>query len=386
MNARSFKVGLLTIRPFTKGRDDTGRWQIDIPGRFTRSGKRKREVHNCRSSAEAAARALWREIQVRGSTGAIPQSNHARLSLDDVIEQWLDYQERRVRLGKKRASTYEKNIYELKPVSRLLGRHRVCDLTAWHFEEYQANRLDEGRARRTVNCEVSALRQVLLWAAEHKSLPAPPRVEMLPLEHVDRFIATPEQVSSIIDHLCEPVSSLVLVLALTGCRWSEVRALRWEDYDAENRVFHIRENAARGLKTKQSRRSIPLPPEAIERLQGLPRVSEWIFPSPKTGRPYDTIGKTLNRAVERCGIMDGDKPAKISPQVLRRSFATWQAGRRIPEHVLQRLLGHKPGSRVTGAYYVMAQDPELQEAMQGLRLKAEMADPKAVRVRSRRRA
>lgn len=384
MTTSSFKIGLLTVRPFKSGKP--GRWQIDIPGKFTRSGKRKREVFEDRASAEGAARTKWREIQARGATGLINSGAEARLTLDEVIEHWLDHQERRVRLGKKRTSTYEKNIYELKPISGFLGRHRVSDLSAWHVEEYQASRLDTGRAARTVNCEVATLRQVLLWAADHKGLPAPPRIEMLPLEHVDRFIATPEQVNSLVNALPEPVSSLVLILALTGCRWSEGRGLRWEDFDTVNGVFHIRQNAARGLKTKQSRRVIPLTPEAVERLQRLPRASEWVFPSPRTGRPYDTIGKTLDRAVERAGIMDGDKLAKISPQVLRRSFATWQAGRRIPEHVLQRLLGHKPGSRVTGAYYVMAQDPELHDAMQGLRLKPEGKQPRTVRVRSRQRA
>ena len=178
----------------------------------------------------------------------------------------------------------------------------------------------------------------------------------------------------------------MLTLALTGCRWSEARALRWEDFDPNSREFRIRQNAARGLKTKQSRRAIPLTAEVIERLERLPRVTEWVFPSPRTGRPYDTIGKTIDRAVNRAGIMDGAKPAKISPQVLRRSFATWQAGRRVPEHVLQRLLGHKPGSRVTGAYYVMAQDPELHEAMRGLRIQPEKQEPMSVRVRSRRRS
>ena len=87
----------------------------------------------------------------------------------------------------------------------------------------------------------------------------------------------------------------------------------------------------------------------------------------------------------RAGITHNGEPVKISPQVLRRSFATWQAGRRTPEHVLQKLLGHKPGSRVTGAYYVMAQDPELREAMQGLRLRSDASEHQSVRVRSRRR-
>lgn len=378
------KIGLITIRPFKSGR--LGRWQIDIPGKFTRTGKRRREVYENREAAERAAREKWREIRARGAIGATISGAPTQFTLDEVIGEWLDHQERRVRLGKKRASTYEKNIYELKPISGFLGRHRIADLSAWHVEEYQAKRLEDGRKARTINCEVATLRQVLLWAAEHKKCAAPPRIEMLPLEQADRYIPTPEEVGLLVDHLPEPVSSLVLTLALTGCRWSEARALRWEDFDPNSREFRIRQNAARGLKTKQSRRAIPLTAEVIERLERLPRATEWVFPSPRTGRPYDTIGKTIDRAVNRAGIMDGAKPAKISPQVLRRSFATWQAGRRVPEHVLQRLLGHKPGSRVTGAYYVMAQDPELHEAMRGLRIQPEKQEPMSVRVRSRRRS
>ena len=48
------------------------------------------------------------------------------------------------------------------------------------------------------------------------------------------------------------------LLGETGCRLAEIVGLRLEDIDLENDLIHIHPNPARRLKTKNSKRTLPL--------------------------------------------------------------------------------------------------------------------------------
>ena len=48
------------------------------------------------------------------------------------------------------------------------------------------------------------------------------------------------------------------ILGETGCRLAEIVGLRLADVDLENDLIHIRPNPARGLKTRNSERTLPL--------------------------------------------------------------------------------------------------------------------------------
>jgi hypothetical protein len=52
----------------------------------------------------------------------------------------------------------------------------------------------------------------------------------------------------------------------------------------------------------------------------------------------------------------------VTPKLMRQWFASQVAGD-APEHVLQRLLGHSPGSKITRKHYVRSQDEALAQAV-----------------------
>jgi integrase len=58
----------------------------------------------------------------------------------------------------------------------------------------------------------------------------------------------------------------------------------------------------------------------------------------------------------------------VTPQLLRKAFATWQAQSGTAPKTLQRLLGHAPGSRVTDRYYVQDDEAAKQRAIRPLPL------------------
>jgi integrase len=59
--------------------------------------------------------------------------------------------------------------------------------------------------------------------------------------------------------------------------------------------------------------------------------------------------------------------ANISPKLMRKWFASKVAADQ-PEHVLQRLLGHAPGSPITRRHYVRSTDEQVERAAAGVTL------------------
>ena len=134
----------------------------------------------------------------------------------------------------------------------------------------------------------------------------------------------------------------VILAVFTGGRLSEVSGLRWEHIDWRTRTILLT-----GTKTEKSRRRIPLSPlldqvlRADKRSQG-PIVGEWV-----------NVRRDLEVA---CGWAFGydintrTAVKKISPNDLRRTFATWlkQAGQE--SWIVAKLMGHTSSRMVEMVY------------------------------------
>ncbi|MGK7313636.1 MAG: tyrosine-type recombinase/integrase [Candidatus Longimicrobiales bacterium M2_2A_002] len=150
--------------------------------------------------------------------------------------------------------------------------------------------------------------------------------------------------------------TIIATLLLTGLRPSEGLGLLIEDIDFERKRIRVRRNRFRRLKTKKSRRVIPLWPqlEAILRAylaaRGNPTKGV-LFPSPrKPGKPVRTI-KRLVEELELRIEYDGD----LTPKVFRHSYCaarlqTLDNGAPISTFKVSRELGHKDTSMVEDIY------------------------------------
>ncbi len=156
---------------------------------------------------------------------------------------------------------------------------------------------------------------------------------------------------------------MVRFLAETGCRVGAARNLTWDCVDEIGGYVEITARDGWTPKTQQSERLIPLNADLLDMIRRLPKAGAYVFPGPDADTPIGNMRKAIASAVAAADIQRRGKPVSLTPKVLRKAHATRQAERGINESVLQGLLGHAKGSRVTKQFYVHASEAAKRAAM-----------------------
>ena len=354
---KSHKIGPLRVRPHKRNGVATGKWFVDIPASVTGSGRRKRRLFDNRKQAIVVARELWRRLGHFGS-GPVNQSQSSGLTFAEATLRWADEERDRVETLKKRASTLEADEHRLKALKAFLGAYDLSAISRKTLIEYQKWRLNEGRKPRTINSELGTFGLVIKWAFVNQYLDDVPKVERIPVVRHTLVVPTQEEVVRVIAALPAKLRPLLWLIAETGCRKGEAFNLTWDCVDEVNGFVEIRSNLGWTPKTQSSEREIPLSPGLVSAIRELPKVGPFVFPGLVPGKPMDNMRKALRTAVEQAGIRRHGRPVNLTLHSFRKAYATWQARRGIDENVLQSLLGHAPGSRVTRQYYVQAQQED----------------------------
>lgn len=167
-----------------------------------------------------------------------------------------------------------------------------------------------------------------------------------PAEYVEDFpeaprerILTEEEVArlwSALDDEAPIFAALVRLLLLTGRRLDEWRTATWSAVDLDRATLTLRDSKA-GPMTH------PIPPEAIEILRTLPRVSVFVFPG-RTGGPLGGQQKWWRRLRKRAGL-DG-----VRLHDLRHTAGSYAHAAGLTQREIADLLGHKQIS--TAARYI----------------------------------
>ena len=141
-----------------------------------------------------------------------------------------------------------------------------------------------------------------------------------------------------------PAVAAIRLLALTGCRKSEILTLRWENVALE-------EGELRLPDSKTGARMVSLPPQAAALLAALPREEgePWVIRGRKPGERLKNVDGIWRSVRARAGLDD------VRLHDLRHSFASraLALGESLP--MIGRLLGH---SRIetTARYAHLAND------------------------------
>jgi integrase len=126
-----------------------------------------------------------------------------------------------------------------------------------------------------------------------------------------------------------------MLAVYTGGRLSEINNLRWEEH------VNLEKGWVRlpGTKTPSSRRVIPLAKPLRAYLGTLPDEHRGYV-----AEPWPNVRRDLALACERAGI------ARVSPNDLRRTFASWLKQAGVDSMTVARLLGHTTSRMVELVY------------------------------------
>jgi integrase len=166
----------------------------------------------------------------------------------------------------------------------------------------------------------------------------------------DPDVLTAEEVRSILKRLSFVHQTMVFLAASTGLRVSEIRGLQWHDVDTQKGLLNLRRGVVKNniteLKTKTSRRPVPIHPALVDAL-GIVRQSsrydkdgDWVFASVHSkGKvplwPCGVMQQHVKPAVAEAGIKK-----TVSWHTFRHSYATLLKGNGEDVKTVQESLRH----------------------------------------------
>ena len=139
------------------------------------------------------------------------------------------------------------------------------------------------------------------------------------------------------ENFCKTVE-IIRLIALTGCRKSEIKFLKWKEVDLENSCLRLSDS-----KEGASTRPIGLPAvlylEALKKSQS----SEYVFPGYDVEKAFGSFENQWRRLFKKSILAD------VTPHVLRHSFASISNDLGFTEITIAALVGHSKGT-VTSKY------------------------------------
>ena len=159
-----------------------------------------------------------------------------------------------------------------------------------------------------------------------------------------------DQVSALISALDAPISDIVEFALFSGMRKGNILNLQIEQVE-----FHPQHTMAMiSTVLKGGRReTIPVGPEAVATLRRVigKRTDGFIFPSPRTGKPFVSIHKVVDREIRKLGLTAEDG-SKLRFHDFRHYRASQWINAGVSLEDVQVALGHR--SRITTERYITA--------------------------------
>ncbi len=259
-------------------------------------------------------------------------------------------------------------------------------VTADVLTAYASHLTDKGYAHKTLVNELTTLKQAIKWLIDAKHLigVAPVELKLRKAEGQPAYCYRPQEIRAMVE-LCQAQASLkwlgdvIIALACTGLRISELSSLRWADVDFTTKRLSLSDETGRGATTGRERRqlksgrnrSFPIHPDLMKVLQRIERRDAYIFHGPRTGRlKPDTVRRILVREVigpltKRFPTRDGEQGFRDGRlHSFRHAFCSTCANNSVPERMVMDWLGHADSEMIRHYYHL--HDEEARRRMNSL--------------------
>lgn len=265
-----------------------------------------------------------------------------------------------------------KSMYQEKGrrLLKTLGNPFVSDINAAMLDRYIMRRRSKDREHgnatdHTIQKELITVRRALKYAVRSGTLHGMPAWPEHSAKYEPRTTwLTTEQFERMAVELDEPRRLWATLAATTGMRVGEVERLEWPDVDFDKNRVHVP-----GTKTAKSKRFVPLFPSLRTLLEAVPEkrrkgkvVSRWA----NVRRDLRDAVKAANAADEQRAKEYGLDPSPpipaVSPNDLRRTFASWMVQNGADMLSVSRLMGHT-STRMLEKVYAQLSDANLEAAI-----------------------
>lgn len=328
-------------------RHDDGPWYGDF---YTPEGKRVQRSLRTKDKTVAKERLRAAELS------ATPQARGRRQLLSEAIDHMIT-----TTLHDKAEETREMYREKRARIAKSFGVQPgqdppVHEVTRDALSTYIARRLnpdDEAHGQaspHTVSKELITIRKALREAHDRGVLRVMPPFPKFSPRYVPREIWLNEAQFDLLCAEIKPDRVLWASLAaLGGMRAGEVERLQWSN--AIERLMRVP-----GTKTNDARRTVPIAPALRYQLDQVPPASR----RGKVVRPWGNVRRDLRAAVDRANRKLAAAAAEVgaepeiiphvSPNDLRRTFASWLVQNGVPLLVVAKLLGHSSTRMVEKVY------------------------------------
>lgn len=343
-------------------------WRIRVYTGTDSNGKRRYDSRTIKGSKKDAQKALTAVLREK-DLGLLIDSQ--KQTLNQYLDFWLE------NIAKPRL--HPRTFGDYKDLIRLyirdsLGSIKLADLKAIHIQKlYGEMQIERGLSPRRIRYTHSTLSSALKKAVELDILP----------RNVCQFVQLPKQTRREMDVLTqdecgeflkalqgERLAPLFSFALATGCRPEEYSALQWKDVDLNKGAAIIRRalithRTGGGWhfnepKTKQSRRTIPLPATFTKELKAHRKTQlaerlklgevwqdfDLVFPS-EVGTPLNPsrVTRVFKRVLKRAGIRES-----IRLYDLRHTTATLLLQAGVNPKIVSERLGHSTAMLTLDVY------------------------------------
>lgn len=273
------------------------------------------------------------------------------LTLAELAAAYLDWNE----LNRSYATWKSRRVY-LRWIVEPFGLERAVDLRPAHVE--QTKRVHQGKAPKSINHFVRAIKTLYNWAMDQGILEANPvaRVKGVPRAPVKRkavSVLTAVRACRR-GNASPPLGDFMRLLLYTGMRSGELAGLPWDAYDRANRALIVGGHKTVGRSGQP--RMIPLTARAVHLIERQEKGGAAIFSDP------DGRSLTRNAFAQRWKRARGD--CAVTFHALRHTFVSQLLARGVPEWEVQRLVGH--ASTLMLRYYAAADMQRMRAAVERL--------------------
>jgi integrase/recombinase XerD len=293
------------------------------------SPRHTRVYYGTREGALAYERALTKQFR--------KAAKHGQHTCDMIAAEYLKW----VEMQQAAKTLKEKKMMLSGRLLPFFGNMQPDYITDTLVTTYKTKRLEtttRPTCSRAVNLEILCLTNMIKWGADKKRnlCSKPEEWDLLPCTEKLPSVLSRDEIASILSAMTGTPRALFATMYYCGLRFAEVTHSRPSDLNLEAGYLKVMGKGGR-------ERIVPVVDDLRVILADLDLSGKWLFPSRVSQRKGVTMNGALTdiRAPLRTALKKAGIDKKVTPHMLRHSYATHLLESGADIRIIQMLLGHQ---------------------------------------------